>query len=127
MKASRILAITAGGLVLLGAGAFGATYALADARARHFESACATVAGRPYADRLTPFGDVPLTEMEMGSERTVSYRYSASRSVHCTLEVQRGLVVRAEPNRTSDFDLCSDPRCYPRRHWLCGAARLLMP
>ena len=127
MKASRIVAIAGGGLVLLGAGVFGATYALADARARRFESACTTVAGRTYADRLTPFGDLPITEMELGSERTVSYRYSASRSVHCALEVQRGLVVRAEPSRTSDFDLCSDRRSYPRRHWVCGAARVVMP
>ena len=127
MKASRIAAIVAGSLALLAVGSCGGAHALADARARQFESACGTVAGRTYAERLAPFGDLPITEMEMGPEVTVSHRYSLSRSVHCTLEVERGRVLRAEPSRTSDFDLCSDTGIYPRRHWLCSAARVVMP
>ena len=127
MKASRVVAIFAGSLAVFAVGSCGGAHALADARARQFESTCATVVGRPYAERLEPFGDLPITEMEMDSDVTLSYRYGASRSVHCMLEVQRGRVVRAQPTRSSDYDLCSDPRSYPHRHWLCSAARLFVP
>lgn len=127
MRASRVVAVVAGALAALALGSCGAARLFADARARQFEAACDAARGRTYANQLEPFDGFQYTRFQSGTTDAVSYRYSPSRSVHCSLELGGGHVASVQASRTSDYDRCSDPLSYPRRHWVCGAARVIVP
>lgn len=130
MRRRSIVAVVAGCLLLAPVASCAGAHAVYGARAGRFEDACDATVGLTRAGRLAPFEDMRVTEVQtVGTDTPISvgYRYSPAGSADCDLEFRGGHVVSARSSRRNDFDLCTDPVSYPRRHWVCSVARLVVP
>jgi len=92
-------------------------------RASEFESRCRASEGKTLAQ--TDLANAPM--FAMGTERGFSYHYGWAGLTSCTYELDGGRLAHLRIVRSNDFDRCTDPVSYPRRHWVCSIARVLVP
>lgn len=124
-RQGRIFALVVGVVALALVGAACAARVVVDQRAGAFESRCEEARGETFPQLRQRFDDRPILQVE--NEVVVSYQNGWAGRTGCTLELRAGHVARVQTERWNEFDHCTDPRSYPRRHWICSIARIVVP
>lgn len=130
MKRPLVVAAILAGVALVVCGASCGTKYELERRADDFDRQCARLVGASRATALATFPNLPTAEMTDFSgedELAISFHYGIAGRTTCDMAVDGGKIVRVRSIRGNDFDHCTDPVSYPRRHWLCSIGRAILP